>query len=646
MINNFGFIRVAAARPVVEPVNIQENTNNIILLMEESSKNKCNICVYPELSVTSYNCGELFRQQTLLEAALEALLKITEISSQLFGIHIIGFPYAVDGQLFNCGAVISHGKILGVVPKTFIPNNNEYYEGRWFSTGCNSNIKNIRIGSNEVPFGTDIVFSSIENKLESFGIEICEDLWSIIPPSSYMALAGVPLIFNLSASTDILGKAAYRKTLVKQQSASIIAAYIYCSAGVGESTTDTVCGGHSIIAENGKLVLENERFTREENIIFTDIDLEYIQHERINNSTFSQSIVNNRENRSYRKIYYNSELSSDITLKRDIDPSPFIPEGSSDLNDRSKEILNIQSTGLATRMKNSKIFSTVIGLSGGLDSTLALIVTIEAFKKLKLNYNGIHCITMPGFGTTGRTKNNVEQLCKELCISLTEIDIKKVSLQHFNDIGHDSNVHDITYENTQARERTQILMDKANQLNALVIGTGDLSELALGWCTYNGDHMSMYSVNSGVPKTLVKFLINYYAYSLANEKTAVILKDIINTPISPELLPPNKKGEITQKTEDTIGPYILHDFFLFNAIRCAYSPDKVLFLAVIAFDKKYSKETILKWLKVFYKRFFSQQFKRSALPDGPKVGTLSLSPRGDWKMPSDASASAWLTRLN
>lgn len=645
MIKDFGYIRVAAARPLVEPLNIQNNIQNIILLMTESSQNKCSICVYPELSVSSYNCGELFRQKTLLDSSLEAILEITKASTELFGIHIIGFPYSENGQLFNCSAVISHGEVLGVVPKTFIPNNNEYYEGRWFSTGFNSNIKNIHIGKKEIPFGTDLVFFSKENKLESFGIEICEDLWSIIPPSSYMALAGVSVIFNLSASTDILGKAEYRKNLVKYQSASIIGAYVYCSAGVGESTTDTVCGGHSIIAENGKVLLENERFTREQNIIFSDIDLEYIQHERLNNSTFSQSIINKKESSSFRKIYYNSEISSDIYLIRDVDPSPFIPNSKNDLIKRSEEILNIQSTGLATRMANSKIWSAVIGLSGGLDSTLALLVIIEAFNKLKLNYDGIHCITMPGFGTTKRTKNNVEQLCKELNISLTDIDITKASLQHFKDIGHDSTVHDITYENTQARERTQILMDKANQLDALVIGTGDLSELALGWCTYNGDHMSMYSVNSGVPKTLVKFLIEYYAGSLANGKIIEILKDIINTPISPELLPPDKNGEISQITEDTIGPYRLHDFFLFNAIRCAYSPEKVLFLANIAFNESYSKETIVKWLKVFYKRFFSQQFKRSAMPDGPKIGTLSLSPRGDWKMPSDANVSLWLERL-
>jgi len=645
MIKDFGYIRVAAARSQVEPVNIQKNTKNIILLMKESSQKKCNICVYPELSVSSYNCGELFRQKTLLDSSMKALLEITEVSTELFGIHIVGFPYSQNGQLFNCSAVISHGKILGVVPKTFIPNNNEYYEGRWFSSGYNSNIKDILIGNNEIPFGTDLVFFSKDNKLESFGIEICEDLWSIIPPSSYMALAGASLIFNLSASTDILGKAEYRKNLVKYQSASIIGAYVYCSAGVGESTTDTVCGGHSIIAENGKVLLENERFTREQNIIFSDIDLEYIQHERLNNSTFSQSIVNKKESSSFRKIFYNSETISDINLSRDVDPTPFIPGSKNDLIKRSEEILNIQSTGLATRMANSKIFSTVIGLSGGLDSTLALLVTIEAFKKLNLNLNGIYCITMPGFGTTMRTKKNVELLCKELNISLMDIDITKASLQHFKDIGHDSAVHNITYENTQARERTQILMDKANQLNALVIGTGDLSELALGWCTYNGDHMSMYSVNSGVPKTLVKFLIEYYATSLASGKTKEILKDIINTPISPELLPPDKNGEISQITENTIGPYRLHDFFLFNAIRCAYSPEKVLFLADIAFKEKYSKETILKWLKVFYKRFFSQQFKRSAMPDGPKIGTLSLSPRGDWKMPSDADASIWLAKL-
>lgn len=644
MIKDFGYLRVAAARPINEPVNIKQNTKMILSLLKESSDNNCNITVYPELAVTSYNCGELFRQTTLLEAALESILEIKNYSTDKYGIHIVGFPYAENGQLFNCSAVISHGNILGIVPKTFIPNNNEYYEGRWFSSGLSSTISNTYIENELIPFGTDLIFYSEDNKLESFGIEICEDLWSIIPPSSSLALAGASVILNLSASTEILGKSSYRRNIVKQQSASILGAYVYCSAGVGESTTDTVCSGHSLIAENGRILMESERFTRDDDLIFSDIDLEYIQHERLNNSTFSQSILHNKK--PYRKIYYKSEKITSSILKRDVDPAPFVPGKLKDLEERSREIINIQSTGLASRMSNSNIFNAVIGLSGGLDSTLALLVTLEAFKKLNLDYKGINCITMPGFGTSARTKNNVVQLCNELQISLEEINITDASLQHFKDIGHDKTVHDITYENTQARERTQILMDKANQLKALVIGTGDLSELALGWCTYNGDHMSMYSVNSGVPKTLVKFLIQFYANSLTTGKTKEVLSDIINTPISPELLPPGKDGEITQITEETIGPYELHDFFLFNAIRCAYSPDKVYFLAKIAFLKKYSPETILKWLKIFYKRFFTQQFKRSALPDGPKVGTLSLSPRGDWKMPSDANVSSWLERIN
>ncbi len=643
MIKDFGYLRVAAARPLNEPVNIKQNTKRILSLMKKSAENNCSITVYPELVVTSYNCGELFRQNTLLEAALESILEIKRLSTDLYGIHIIGFPYAENGQLFNCSAVISHGNIMGIVPKTFIPNNNEYYEGRWFSSGLNSNITYTCIDKKEIPFGTDLIFHSEDNKLESFGIEICEDLWSIIPPSSSLALAGASVIFNLSASTEILGKTSYRRNLVKQQSASIMGAYVYSSAGVGESTTDTVCSGHLLITENGKLLQESGRFTRDDEIIFSDIDLEYIQHERLNNSTFSQSILHNKK--LYRKIYYKSEHITDSILKRLVDPFPFVPGKLNELEERSREIINIQSSGLASRMNNSNILKAVIGLSGGLDSTLALLVTLEAFKKLDLNYKDIYCITMPGLGTTERTKNNVDQLCAELKLSLDEINITDASLLHFKDIGHDSSVHDITYENTQARERTQILMDKANQLKALVIGTGDLSELALGWCTYNGDHMSMYSVNSGVPKTLVKFLIQFYANSLAVGKTEEILNDIINTPISPELLPPGANGEITQKTEDTIGPYELHDFFLFNAIRCAYSPDKVFFLAKIAFIKKYSPDTILKWLKIFYKRFFTQQFKRSALPDGPKVGTLSLSPRGDWKMPSDADVSSWLERI-
>jgi NAD+ synthase (glutamine-hydrolysing) len=644
MLKDFGYLRVAAAKPLTEPVNIKKNTDNIILLMKESSDNLCNICVYPELSVTSYNCGELFRQQILLDSATTSIIRIIRESLNLSGIHIIGFPFAENGQLFNCAAVISRGELLGIVSKSYIPNNNEYYEGRWFSTGLNSEKKTVSIGGLEIPFGSDLIFSNKNNKLETFGIEICEDLWSVIPPSSSLALGGASLIFNLSASTDILGKAAYRKNLVKHQSGSIIGGYIYCSAGVGESSTDTVCAGHSIIAENGKILIENERFNRNSELIYSEIDLEYLHHERLNNATFSQSI--NNHNRSFRKVYYNSEINSNIELSRFINPHPFIPDSSNDLRERSREILNIQSSALATRMSNISCTSAVIGLSGGLDSTLALLVTIEAFKKINLNFSGIRCITMPGFGTTARTKNNVTHLCKEMDISLIKIDITKASLQHFKDIEHDSNLYDITFENTQARERTQILMDKANQLNGLVIGTGDLSELALGWCTYNGDQMSMYSVNSGVPKTLVKFLIEYFADSIASGKAKDILKDIIKTPISPELLPPGEKGEIIQKTEDTIGPYQLHDFFIFNAVRCAFKPEKVFFLAKIAFKNDYSPEIILKWLRLYYKRFFSQQFKRSAMPDGPKVGTLSLSPRGDWKMPSDANVSTWLDNLS
>ena len=645
MIKELGYLRVAAGRPLTIPANIKDNTKNLILLMRQASDIKCDISVYPELSVSSYNCGELFRQQILLESVNNALLDLTEESNSLYGIHIIGFPMAEGGQLFNCAAVISRGSILGVVPKSYIPNNNEYYEGRWFSSGLLSKIKSIFLNSIEIPFGTDLFFRSQNSKLESFGIEICEDLWATIPPSSGLSLAGASVILNLSASTDILGKSDYRRKLVEHQSASIIGGYVYCSAGVGESTTDTVCAGHSIISENGKILSENKRFTRSADIIYSDIDLEYIQHERLNNVSFSQSINNNLLQRSYRTIYYQSEIFSDTILKRKIIPNPFIPGSLYARDERCSEILNIQSTGLATRMSNSNIKSVIIGLSGGLDSTLALLVILETFKHLNLDFKDIHCITMPGFGTTKRTKTNVEKLCEEIELPLEEINISNASLQHFKDIGHDVKIHNITYENTQARERTQILMDKANQFNAIVIGTGDLSELALGWCTYNGDHMSMYSVNSGVPKTLVKFLIQYYSDSIASKKTAVILKDIIETPISPELLPPGKDGEIIQKTEDTIGPYELHDFYLFNAIRCGFRPEKVLFLAQIAFENKYSSKIILKWLKIFYKRFFSQQFKRSALPDGPKVGTLSLSPRGDWKMPSDASVFEWLNKL-
>ncbi len=642
MINDFGFLRVAAARNVTVPAGIKKNCESIISLMHESSDRGCDICVFPELSISSYNCGELFRQSLLLNAVYKALTEIRSVSADLKGVFIVGFPLEDKGLLFNCAAAVSNGKILGIVPKTYIPGNNEYYEGRWFTSGHKIRIKSVVLEGNTIPFGTDLLFSNSHRKNEIFGIEICEDLWAPVPPGSLLSLNGASVIFNLSASTEILGKSSYRKNLVRHQSASSIGSYVYSSSGVGESTTDTVCSGHSLIYENGKLMAENSRFTRGTSLIYADIDLEYINHERLNNTTYSQSSIIYSMEKEYRTVFYTAERTLNRLLKRKIDAHPFIPSNTDDLADRCSEIFSIQSTGLSTRLENSKINSAVIGLSGGLDSTLALLVTIESFRSLSLDLSNIHCITMPGFGTTKRTKSNVEKLCLEMELSLEEINITDASLQHFRDIGHDKDIHDTTYENTQARERTQILMDKANQYNAIVIGTGDLSELALGWCTYNGDHMSMYSVNSSVPKTLVKFLIEYYSKFVAAGETSEILKDIIETPISPELLPPDANGEIVQKTEETIGPYELHDFFLFNAVRCGFSPVKVRYLAGIAFEGKYSLEELSGWLKVFYSRFFSQQFKRSAIPDGPKVGTLSLSPRGDWRMPSDADPSDWL----
>ena len=564
--------------------------------------------------------------------------------------------------MYNCAALIYRGCILGLVPKTYIPNHNEFYEHRWFSSGNDACSDVYSYRGIDIPFGTDLLFKTSGSRTCTIGIELCEDMWAPVPPSVRKSLAGAEVILNLSASNELAGKADYRRSLISKLSGQQLAVYAYCSSGIFESSTDTVYGGHRIIVENGHLLAENSRFEHETGSTIIDADLDFIRHERINNKTFADCAaaeLNGESGRGYFRLVESEALGEDAlaassvetetltaeNLIREVDRRPFVPAAAATRERRCREIFSIQSAGLAARLKHIGCKTAVIGLSGGLDSTLALLVCLAAFKTLKLPLSGLKCITMPGFGTTGRTKGNAGKLCDAFGLVLETIEITAAVRLHFSDIGHDEAEKSITYENSQARERTQILMDMANKAGGIVIGTGDLSEQAMGWSTYNGDHMSMYAVNTGVPKTLVRFLVEFYIENIASAEAAEVLTDINNTPISPELLPPDENGEISQKTEDNIGPYELHDFFLYQVVRCGFEPRKVLFLAEAAFKGKYTRRVTAKWLKVFYRRFFSQQFKRSCVPDGPKVGTIALSPRADWRMPSDASARLWLDAL-
>ncbi len=647
MLKELGWIRVAGAVPLVAVGAVSENVAAMVAMAREADAHQCDLIVFPELGTTAYTCSELFQQRTLLEAAEKGLETFLEETSDLNAVSVLGLPVALNGQLFNCAAAVCRGQILGVVPKTYIPGYNEYYEPRWFTTGDAAPIGEITLCSQTVPFGIDLIFREDGNPRFCFGIEICEDLWAPIPPSSRLALAGATIIANPSASNDLVGKSAYRRDLIKQQSGRCLAGYVYASAGVGESSTDLVFGGHILIAENGTMLAENERFGREASMTMVDLDVEFLDQQRLQQVTFSHCIAKEyiAGDLDGREVSFGRERQPTETVLRRIDPRPFVPAAASDRAARCREIFALQSSGLATRLSHVGVSDVVIGLSGGLDSTLALLVVVEAFSRLGLDKGGIHCITMPGFGTTDRTRGNAEELCGALGLELETIDITASCIQHMKDIGHDGRTHDITFENTQARERTQILMNRSNMLNALVIGTGDLSELALGWCTYNGDHMSMYAVNNGVPKTLVQFLIDYVIDYWHDDTVTAVLRDILDTPISPELLPPDESGEIRQKTEEVIGPYVLHDFFLYQVVRCGFPPEKILKLAELAFENDYSRDEIKMWLAYFYRRFFSQQFKRSCLPDGPKIGSVSLSPRGDWRMPSDARVDEWLARL-
>jgi len=645
-----GFFRVAAAAPAVKPAALKDNADAIIHAFINACENGADIVLFPELSVTGYTCADLFLQSALIKEAEKEAERIIEETSARSSILIFGMPLSRSGKLFNTAVVVRGGRdILGVVPKTYIPNSGEYYEYRWFSSAEDASFDKVTLAGQRVPFGTNLIFRHEEDRRTSFSVEICEDLWSPIPPSSRHAVAGAQMLFNLSASNELIGKADYRRNLVAQQSARCIAGYAYASAGVGESTTDTVFGGHTLIAENGVILSESERFSSGTEITYADFDLELIDHERRVSRTFAPSYRMELNEKDYRTIWFSGRLQSqkaeEFTLERPVKENPFVPSEEKEMNARCLEITSIQSSALATRLERTGIKTAVIGLSGGLDSTLALLVTVKAFEKLALPLEGIKAITMPGFGTTTRTLGNAEKLCSGLGIPLETIDIKEACLVQIKDLNHSGRPEDTAYENIQARYRTSILMNRANMENGLVIGTGDLSELALGWCTYNGDHMSMYAVNTGVPKTLVKYLVKWAAEHWVNDKVKPVLYDILDTPISPELLPPDKDGNIEQKTEDKIGPYELHDFFLYNAIRFGFRPSKVLYLAKQAYKEKYSADEIRKWLKVFYSRFFSQQFKRSCLPDGPKVGTIALSPRADWRMPSDADVSLWLKEL-
>ncbi len=685
-----GFVRVVVITPELRVADVAFNTQAIIDALARAATQGCRLALFPELSITGYSCADLFDQALLLDAAQAALAQLAAAAAEYDIAAVVGLPLPVAGKLYNCAAFLAGGTIQGIVPKTYLPTTGEFYEARWFTPATQVSTTSVMIGGASVPFGRDLLFAAGNLPLAVFGIEICEDLWAVDPPSGDMALAGATILLNLSASNELLGKEAYRRDLVRQQSARGLAAYLYAGSGPNESTTDVVWAGHSLIAENGIVLTETTRFQFTTQMALADIDVQRLVHERLRNSTYAASrtkrtmrivafdlpgpesprlkhptAVKNEESAPgsadrpdtmsqpgsegspHRDAQHTSETGTPwanfpTLLRPQLSRMPFVPADLARRAEHAREIFNIQLTGLAKRLKHTGITRVTIGVSGGLDSTLALLVTAKAFDVLGLPRTGIVAISMPGFGTTTRTRGNAARLAEALGVTLQTIPINEAVRQHFRDIGHDENVHDVTYENAQARERTQILMDVANQVGGLVVGTGDLSELALGWATYNGDHMSMYHVNAGVPKTLVRYLVEWTAEAEFSGETSVVLRDIVATPITPELLPLDANGALEQKTEETIGPYALHDFFLYYTVRFQFAPRKVFVLARQAFAGTYADAEILRWLEVFYRRFFSQQFKRSAMPDGPKVGSVALSPRGDWRMPSDASSALWL----
>lgn len=634
-----GFVRVGALVNKLSLGNVIENAKEISRQIKKAYEAGVEIIVTPELSLTGYTCGDMFLQDKLVKDSIIGLEYVLSETKSLNIISIIGMPISTNNALFNCGVVINRGKLLGIIPKTYIPNYKEFYECRWFSSSLNLNINEIELLGQKVPIGCDLLFQDRKNPNITFAIEICEDLWAVTPPSNDYAKSGATIIFNLSSSNELIGKHNYRKNLISSQSSKTISAYIYASSGMLESTSDILFGGASLIYENGTLLKEGERFLTESNIIYQDIDVLRLVNDRRVNKSFNFS----SDNKIYRRI--NIDIHNNISkLERKYSKYPFVPKDDILRNERCLEIINIQSNALARRLIQLNYPKCVIGMSGGLDSTLAFLVTVRAFEKLNLDNKNIIGITMPGFGTTDRTYNNSIKLVESYNATLKEINIKEACTIHMKDIGLNPNDRSITYENIQARERTQILMDVANMEKGIVIGTGDLSELALGWCTYNGDHMSMYSVNSSIPKTLIRYLVKWF---MDNEKGIRhdVLKDILSTPISPELLPPDKYGNIVQKTENSIGPYVLHDFFLYHFLRHGVRPKKLYFLALHTFDD-FSREDILNYLKVFINRFFTQQFKRNCVPDGIKVGSISLSPRGDLRMPSDMEYKSYLKELD
>ena len=629
----FGFYRVASAVNKTVVGNPAKNAEEVLTLINEAHAKEVCVIVFPELTLTGYTASDLLMNQTLITSQNDALLYILKNIEKRNTIAIIGIAVFEADRLYNCAAVIQHGKILGIVPKSYLPNKKEFYEKRQFTTGRDITRTTLDLLGMEVPFGVDLLFTDKADM--TFGIEICEDLWAVTPPSNHMASNGANLLFNLSASNELIGKHAYREELVRTQSARCMAAYVYSSAGVGESTTDTVFGGHAIISEYGSTLAQNERFSMQSHLITADVDLERLKWLRLNESSYGDA---RRKKTRLIKVDTLPVLSH---IERTIDPSPFVPSKYADKKQRCEEIVHIQAHGLIKRMSHADIKKALIGISGGLDSTLALLSTHKAFEMMGWDTKEIIAVTMPGFGTTTRTKSNAVQLCEALGVTLKTVDITDISLKEFEAIEHDKEEHSVTYENVQARARTSILMNMANRVGGLVVGTGDLSEIALGWSTYNGDHMSMYALNAGIPKTLIQYVIAYYK---SNEKIAHIIDDILATPISPELLP-HEGDEIVQETESIVGPYELHDFFLYHFVKYGAKPSKILHLATLAFNTKYDEETINKWLKVFLKRFFTQQFKRSCMPDGPKVGTISLSPRADWKMASDVNFEVWVGEL-
>ncbi len=632
------FLKIAAVSPTIKVADCQYNTNSIINSLSKADQQGVQIAVLPELCVCGYTCADLLSQPFFVNKCAEALGIIVEKTKSFNLLSAIGLPVAVDGRLYNCAAIIGKGTIYGLVPKTYLPNYNEFYEQRWFTAGPNLQRSEIELCGQTVPIGTHLLF---ETGNVVIGAEICEDMWVPIPPSSFMALAGANVLINLSASNEMVGKNEYRRQLIMQQSARNIAAYVYASSGQGESTTDLVFGGATFIAENGSILAEGERFTHDGCMIVSEIDLDKLQSQRLKTSTFTTQI----QTPTFRLVLVQPLNTQVEKLTRKFNPHPFIPNDARSLNERCSEIFNIQICGLAQRFVASHSKCAVVGISGGLDSTLALLVAVGAIDHLNLPRTNIVGITMPGFGTTGRTYNNAINMMRFLGVTIREISIADACNQHFKDINLDPSDRSVTYENSQARERTQILMDVANKEGGMVVGTGDLSELALGWATYNGDHMSMYGVNASVPKTLVKHLVEWAANEPQYAAARETLLDIIDTPISPELLPADNEGKIAQKTEDLVGPYELHDFFLYNFLRFGYSPKRLYSMALVAFDGKYTADVVKKWLLTFLRRFFNQQFKRSALPDGPKVGSVSLSPRGDWRMPSDSTAQMWMSEI-